>query len=832
MEWNLIKDQLKEIREFSTFIHDAITNSNVLFEYIDNIPLEVKKILYGRYISTIGGPVNEIRKKVVIQFVDGKVNRDEISKEFQSGKLNNPKAYTQYKNLYSILYPFLTYQTNEAIYQVLEDLSNQLCGDLMILDKTKIKCSGFDGSRNTGDDHAWFAIYNNTYPNQTTAKQLFFSIHNGAISYALFDRGQQLFVQQKTFDTDTDNYKTLLDFFNHHKNSILLDNFRAKILSKYPIGELINQIDSRKISSWLIKPGEKGKMWKQALKEENIRIGWGSVVSDIFSENNFSDEFVLKKLDQYDPKDAKQTNNRKSIISFLKDVKIGDVIYAVSGKYDIIGVGVVSSATILDEDELEFKAYHNVDWLIDLHKSPYNPSYDLPIKTVTELEARFSIPIIKSIFNFKSQGISKMNFPSKNTILYGPPGTGKTYELNKYKRALFTDTGITKKPEDILREKLSPYPFWKVLAGVLNESKVALGVGDLIQDPIVKAKLNPINKTNPQNIAWSELQSYADDQSTQLASKYRRSIKLFTKNNESKWSIAEDKKNDLLNIIGEELLEIVRNPVIESGESTETLRYNFITFHQKYGYEDFIEGIKPVLKDDGIEEQASDLQFELKKGIFYNSCLEALKLAGYDSFENCNEDSYENRIEKFNSIKNDPTKQFALFIDEINRANISAVLGELITLLEEDKRIGCKNEMWLNLPYSNKIFSVPSNLYLVGTMNTADRSIALLDIALRRRFEFKALYPIYEDGKWWKQLLFDLNTAIYNWKKNPDFFIGHAFFINAEETEKVKILNSKIIPLLYEYCQNNSQAILKILGEANIQVDTPDLHNNYQIVAK
>lgn len=176
--------------------------------------------------------------------------------------------------------------------------------------------------------------------------------------------------------------------------------------------------------------------------------------------------------------------------------------------------------------------------------------------------------------------------------------------------------------------------------------------------------------------------------------------------------------------------------------------------------------------------------------------------------------------------------QFALFIDEINRANISAVFGELITLLEDDKRIGADNEMWLELPYSNEKFSVPGNLYVIGTMNTADRSIALLDIALRRRFEFKSLYPEYIESEWWASLLEALNQAIYNWKKNPDFFIGHAFFINKPEADRAKILNTKIIPLLYEYCQSNAATVKNILSEAGVALKSTGIKENFQIIAE
>lgn len=419
-----------------------------------------------------------------------------------------------------------------------------------------------------------------------------------------------------------------------------------------------------------------------------------------------------------------------------------------------------------------------------------------------------------------------------NTILYGPPGTGKTYKLNEYKEQYFTDRGITKSSEEGLKEKVAGYPFWKILGAVLGTSKDPISVSDILQNPIIKAKISPDSKT-PRNSAWRNLQSYADDSSTQLEDKYRGSIKLFHKSGESKWSIADDKIKDLADIIDQGLLDIAANPNLEPEKSTSSSnRFNFITFHQKYSYEDFIEGIKPLLKDDDVEVQVGDLQFELKRGIFFNSCLEALKLVGYKSFEECYIDTVENRIAKFAAAKGNSSKQFALLIDEINRANISAVFGELITLLEDDKRIGAENEMWVELPYSNEKFSVPANLYVIGAMNTADRSIALLDIALRRRFEFKSLYPLYTDTEWWASLLEAINQAIYNWKKNPDFFIGHAFFMNKPEADKTKILNTKIIPLLYEYCQNNIDTVKRILTEAGIQIKKSGINENFQIIAE
>ena len=132
-----------------------------------------------------------------------------------------------------------------------------------------------------------------------------------------------------------------------------------------------------------------------------------------------------------------------------------------------------------------------------------------------------------------------------------------------------------------------------------------------------------------------------------------------------------------------------------------------VTFHQSFAYEDFVEGIRPKLDDEGIG-------YELRDGVF-------------------------KRI--VNAARENPERRYVLIIDEINRGNIPKIFGELITLIEDSKRLGETDGMSVTLPYSNEEFGVPSNLYIIGTMNTADRSILLLDTALRRRFDFVEMMP-------------------------------------------------------------------------------------------
>ena len=216
----------------------------------------------------------------------------------------------------------------------------------------------------------------------------------------------------------------------------------------------------------------------------------------------------------------------------------------------------------------------------------------------------------------------------------------------------------------------------------------------------------------------------------------------------------------------------------------ETGQIEFVTFHQNYAYEDFIEGIRPVLKK-------KELAYELRDGIFKKIAKRASK---------------------------HPSDGYVLIIDEINRGNIAKIFGELITLIEPSKRLGRDDEAKARLPYSQKLFGVPPNLHLIGTMNTADRGILLLDAALRRRFEFVEKMPdashIADDieGVDGRALLTAINERIVE-NQDRDHQIGHTYLMGVETLSALaRAFQAQIIPLLREYFYDDWEKMHNVLN--------------------
>lgn len=380
--------------------------------------------------------------------------------------------------------------------------------------------------------------------------------------------------------------------------------------------------------------------------------------------------------------------------------------------------------------------------------------------------------------------LSTLAESKRNLILYGPPGTGKTYVVNRFaKFYLGEQLNVPVSQEQRRKDLIRPLTWHEViaLAMYLRRSQQTLfKVAEIADDPLVQDFWAFTQTKKLNNQIWAMLQIHTAPDVETVKYKNRQPPFLFTKTEQSEWRLTEEGEG-YIEVKLKNVLDEIENPEESQPDISDYMK--FVTFHQSFAYEEFVEGLKPITED-------GEVRYEVVDGIFKDICRRA---------------------------ENDPEHNYLLIIDEINRANIAKVFGELITLIEEDKRLEEENEITIQLPYSKETFGVPGNLLILGTMNTADRSIALLDIALRRRFTFieqipntSLLEPV--EGVDLGSLLNHLNRRITA-LLGRDYQIGHSYFMGLKDVHDLHFAwYRQILPLLQEYFYNDWERLQAVIG--------------------
>ncbi len=445
----------------------------------------------------------------------------------------------------------------------------------------------------------------------------------------------------------------------------------------------------------------------------------------------------------------------------------------------------------------------------------WTPNYNSTFKQVPEAElADFESWLLKPLFALGLpdlaqlvNGNTSMTMPPKdhegignaplNRIYYGPPGTGKTWKVSRLLKEHFTQSkaSAAELREQLIAERIAPLTRWEGLVAALYHLGGSASVTVLAEHPFITAiaaAKGQSQSRNARQYLWGALQAHTVSESTTVKFERRNAPGVFDKDENSIWHLAGDWHESCADII--DTVDAYKAGNVP-GEGIQ--RYSFVTFHQSYGYEEFVEGLRPVLDE---EAEGGQVRYEIRSGVFKKLCERA---------------------------RREPQHRFAMVIDEINRGNISKIFGELITLIEADKREGAANALSVLLPYSGEPFSVPRNVDIIGTMNTADRSLALLDTALRRRFEFVPVLPDLTplQGLWVGEIdvarmLDAINRRIES-LYDRNHAIGHAFFTGLHDVPEgdarfaalQAVFRNRILPLLEEYFFEDWRKIRLVLAD-------------------
>lgn len=651
----------------------------------------------------------------------------------------------------------------------------------------------------------------------------------------------------------------------------------------HPEKEKKRAVEKNITKYWLYAAGENAEYWDEFHNLGIMGLGWDKL-GDL---NQYtSKEEIVSRLQELENTNSSKKNDATANFEFKEKVSVGDIVIVKRGRGELLGLGTVKSDYFYDANRDYYQKCRKVDWQL---KGVWKVDHSLAMKTLTDI-TNYSTenPSYSKYYEtlLAIMDESQTNFREPFTAWLIEKHKEESGTVNSYLRAL-----------DLLSEMIG-YDIFK--SSYISQL-------DLLYDDLKKEQKNKEGKYfNTKAPSYGNHGYY----SASVRSYSNFLIEMLSESDHHSNCIAP------LNTIfygppgtGKtyhtvlRAAEIVENRKIESYEDAFNIfksnlhdRIEFITFHQNYSYEDFIQGLRPDTENDKeltferkdgvfkiiadralkniiesekpivskkpfeevfnqyinpmLEGEVEEIEVKMKKVSYFitailNKSIDFRKASGgtahslsigtlkkmYDA-ESVLEIQglapyYSPLLNELLNIGKDPEgrkeqvakKNYVIVIDEINRANISRVFGELITLIEPDKRSHGAIPMEARLP-SGDSFVVPSNLYIIGTMNTADKSIALLDIALRRRFEFESMYPKYEINDhliYDVEILQSINNQIIK-SKGHDFQIGHAYFMG-DNNDLVQRMNKKVIPLLLEYYMNDEKEVKGILSNAGLQIE-------------
>lgn len=543
--------------------------------------------------------------------------------------------------------------------------------------------------------------------------------------------------------------------------------------------------------------------------------------------NNFVTKNYWQAID-YDESDHRFVADESRRL--FDEIRIGDkfLIKGIGGAHDlkVHYVGSVLNKNIKDL-RLEFESLN-----IQLYngKAPKGPGAGNWRNTLLEVKRKEDIELLfKEKLVPPGSGKQSKSLTNPNIILYGPPGTGKTYNSIElaYEIINGSDAPSHKVAQDFFKQERGNqiefitfhqnYAYEDFVQGLkpdfdnpeLRFSKVNGGFFNICTNAIFEyyleyAKQLPKSSGPDFQVIFNSFVDWLKStglQSITFKTKEGNPIKIKDIVNDKyihavhgesdvKHTVSSDRLEKLFyafNDIGE--IKNVKDDISEViGGCNASIFWTF--FNELLAFEKRNkEDLKQTVNELAIDSDIFDLEEKRKR----------INEVGLD------------KLSTFIENNNSEVPRYVLIIDEINRANISRVFGELITLIESDKRLGQKHEIISTLP-SGDAFAIPPNVIIIGTMNTADKSIALVDIALRRRFEFRKKYPLYKEDELnvhFSDELKKMNKKIRE-LKTPDFQIGHSYFMD-DDFDLDYTMNNKIIPLLYEYFMNNTESIKEVL---------------------